>query len=204
MVVCSRSFLAVSFKLSHLLARFPFLAKTGLFLVFFGSFFRWFFGTPFGGQRVAQGGRFEALFLTFGVPFWVPNFGIVFWLILGCPREGKSCVFYVRVFKNRLWAYLEKVPKMTSKMAPFRHPLGAKIMFFRVPKKTQKKVPQKWRKRCQKWLPEGTQNRPKRANKGDLCKIGCLGTLRGSILEGFGYLFWWFLGTFLLYFQVAW
>ena len=70
---------AVSFKLSHLLARFPFLAKTGFyFSVFSGSFFRWFFCTPFGGQRVAQGGRFEALFLTFWVPFWVPHLGIVF------------------------------------------------------------------------------------------------------------------------------
>ena len=39
MVVCSRSFLAVSLKLSHLLARFPFLAKTGFFLVFFGGRF---------------------------------------------------------------------------------------------------------------------------------------------------------------------
>ena len=60
-------------------ARFPFPCQKRFFFgVFLGSFFRWFFGTPFGGQRVAQGGRFEALFLTFWVPFWAPHFGIVF------------------------------------------------------------------------------------------------------------------------------
>ena len=71
------------------------------FSVFFGGrFFDGFSGTPFGGQRVTQGGRFETLFLTCGVSFWVPHFCIVFYLILGGPREEKRCVFYVSVSKN--------------------------------------------------------------------------------------------------------
>ena len=46
--------------------------RKGLFL---GCFLSVFWGAPFGGQRVAQGGPFEALFLTFWMPFWAPHFG---------------------------------------------------------------------------------------------------------------------------------
>ena len=61
-------------------ARFPFpCQKRFLFFLFFPGVF---WGTPLGcgcgAPGGAQGGRFEALFLTFGVPFWVPHFGTVF------------------------------------------------------------------------------------------------------------------------------
>ena len=54
------------------------LLRQVFFYCFLGVVFRCFFGTPFGGQREPQGGPFEALFQTFGVPFWALHFGIVF------------------------------------------------------------------------------------------------------------------------------
>ena len=116
-----------------------------------------FFGTPFwlpkGGPRAAQGGRFEALFHTFGVPCRVPLFGIDFRLILGCPREGKSCVFYVRVVKNQCSAFPENVLKITSKMVPFWYPFGTRWLTLGVSRNRSKNVPQK----CGTWCQKGAQ-----------------------------------------------
>ena len=162
------------------------------------------FWCPFGGHRVAQGVPFEALFLTFGVPFWVPHFGIVFWLILGCPREGKSCVFYIRVFKNRLSALLENVQKTTPKMSRFRYPFEAKISLLGVPENNTEIGTPKLLKWCQKWLPEGTHLASK-IDPGRLSEATCVkrGSKHafwlhvGSILSLFWYLFGNFLDNFL-------
>ena len=173
--------------------------------MFFGFFFffRWFFGTPFGGQRVAQGGRFETLFLTFRVSFWVPHFCIVFWLMLGCPREGKSCVFYVRVFKNRLSAYLEKVPKMTSNMPPFWYPLGAKIMFFRVPKMHWKIYPKTNENGAKSDSHLASKIDPENSNKGPHVRDRVWVPSGAPFWKVLGTVFWWFVGTFFLYFQMV-
>ena len=113
-----------------------------------------FFGTPFwwpkGGARASQGGRFEARFHTFGVPCRVPLFGIDFRLILGCPREGKSCVFYVRVIKNRCSAFPENVLKITSKMVPFWHQMAD---FGGIQKSIKKCTPKVWH-----MVPKGCPN----------------------------------------------
>ena len=127
---------------------------TGGFALQRGSFFKRFFGTVSGcgkgAQRVAKGGRFGSLFRTVRVPVGIPCFCIDFWLFLGCPGSRKSCVFYVRVFKNRLSALLENVQKTTPKMSRFRYPFEAKISLLGVPENNTKIGTPKLLKWCQK------------------------------------------------------
>ena len=120
-------------------------------------FWMCFFGTPFGGQRVAQelpkGVVLRHLFTLLGCLVGYLFLASIFEYFLGCPREGKQCVFYVRVVKNRCSAFPEKVLKFTSKMDPFWYPFGTRWLTLGISRNRSKNVPQK----CGTWCPKGAQ-----------------------------------------------
>ena len=90
-----------------------------------------------------NGLRFGVRFCVLWLHFRVAHSALDFGLVSGSLGSGRRGVFYVRVFKNRLLACSDRGPKMTSQMAPFWHPLGAKTLFCGEPKNVREKVPQK-------------------------------------------------------------
>ena len=101
------------------------------------SFLRVCFGYGFGSENTAQrvpiGSHFGHIFRDFRGPVWGTHFCIDFYLIFGALGKGKSCVFYVRVVKNRCLAFPEKVANTTPQMTQFWYPLVTIWLTFGVP-----------------------------------------------------------------------
>ena len=110
-------------------ARFPSPCQNRSMLrCFFECVFRYPFWWPQGGPRASQGGRFESLFHTFGVPCRVPLFGIDFSTDFRLPEGGKKLCFLSKGCQKSMFGLSRKCAKNHlqngSILVPFWHQMA--------------------------------------------------------------------------------